>query len=950
MPQQYQPGQRWISDSEAELGLGTILTCDGRLLTLLYPASGETRQYSQRNAPLTRVRFAPGDEISHHEGWSMRVDQVEEHDGLLVYHGFQSNSQQCSLPETDLCNHIQFRLASDRLLAGQTDPLPWFELRYRTLQHRSQLQESELWGLGGARCQPIAHQLHIAQEVADRMAPRVLLADEVGLGKTIEAGLIIHRQLLSGRASRVLLIVPESLVHQWLVELLRRFNLHPTIFDAERVRVSDADNPFEDAQIALMSLNWIAHDKEAQQQLLAASWDIMVVDEAHHLRWHQQQPSDEYQLVEQLAAQTPGVLLLTATPEQLGQDSHFARLRLLDPVRFHDLAQLQQESESYQKLADAAEQLLEKQQLDPENQKLIEDFIGDSETRLVARAATGDTDAVNRLTRALLDRHGTGRVLFRNTRTALDNFPERHLHQYQMQLPDAYLVHHSKLEGMLYPELTFQANQQDENRQHWWHLDPRVDWLFELLGELKKEKVLLICSCSYTALDLEEALRVRTGITASTFHEGMTIVERDRAAAWFADDEYGAQVLLCSEIGSEGRNFQFSHHLVLFDLPLHPDLLEQRIGRLDRIGQQQPIQIHVPYFAGSSQQRLFEWYHQAHNAFLSTSPTAQALESRWREQVTPFLMQPEADEAAWQQLLESAKQSRRELTAQMHKGRDRLLEINSSGMGNGQRFIAAIEQQERSFELPIYMEQLFNAFGIHSEDHSDNAFVLRPSEKMLDASFPLGSAEAVTITYDRELALSREDMQFITWEHPMVQGGMDLVLSGSMGNSSVALLKNKAIKPGTVLVELIFVSEAIAPKHLQLARYMPAGIIRCLLDQKGRNLADKVSFDTLNAQLESVPRASAAKFARAQRDDLEKLVRQADQLLLPEHQQRTARARERFSNAMQDEINRLLALQQVNPSIRDDEISQLRQQLAQGLAVLDKAALRLEAVRVMVAG
>src|SRR5690554_7864506 len=101
MSLQYFPGQRWISDSEAELGLGTVLACDQRLLTLLYPASGETRQYSLRNAPLTRVRFAPGDEISHHDGWSMTVREVEEQNGLLTYHGFDSSNVNCSLPETE---------------------------------------------------------------------------------------------------------------------------------------------------------------------------------------------------------------------------------------------------------------------------------------------------------------------------------------------------------------------------------------------------------------------------------------------------------------------------------------------------------------------------------------------------------------------------------------------------------------------------------------------------------------------------------------------------------------------------------------------------------------------------------------------------------------------------------------------------------------------------------
>ena len=153
---QYQPGQRWISDSEAELGLGTILTSDGRLLTVLYPATGETRQYSLRNAPLTRVRFAPGDEITHFEGWKLTVQEVEDIDGLLVYHGFDAEHRPVSLPETQLSNFIQFRLASDRLFAGQIDPLNWFALRYHTLEHQSRLLQSSLWGLGGARAQPIA--------------------------------------------------------------------------------------------------------------------------------------------------------------------------------------------------------------------------------------------------------------------------------------------------------------------------------------------------------------------------------------------------------------------------------------------------------------------------------------------------------------------------------------------------------------------------------------------------------------------------------------------------------------------------------------------------------------------------------------------------------------------------------------------------------------------------
>ncbi|VXB69473.1 RNA polymerase-associated protein RapA [Pseudomonas sp. 8O] len=945
---QYQPGQRWISDSEAELGLGTILAEDGRLLTVLYPATGETRQYATRNAPLTRVRFAPGDEITHFEGWKLTVQEVEDVDGLLVYHGLNAQHQPVTMPETQLSNFIQFRLASDRLFAGQIDPLAWFALRYHSLEHNSRLLQSSLWGLGGARAQPIAHQLHIAREVADRIAPRVLLADEVGLGKTIEAGLVIHRQLLSGRASRVLILVPENLQHQWLVEMRRRFNLDVALFDAERFMESDASNPFEDCQLALVALEWLKDDEKAQDALFAAGWDLLVVDEAHHLVWHPEQASAEYALVEQLAEVIPGVLLLTATPEQLGQDSHFARLRLLDPNRFHDLQAFRAESSQYRPVAEAVQELLDQGKLSAQARDAIGGFLGDEGRALLDAIDTGDNEARARLVRELLDRHGTGRLLFRNTRAAVQGFPERELHPYPLPCPDEYLELPLGEHAELYPEVSFQAQDNVDEEQRWWRIDPRVEWLIDTLKMLKKFKVLVICAHAETALDLEDALRVRSGIPATVFHEGMSILERDRAAAYFADEEFGAQVLICSEIGSEGRNFQFAHHLVLFDLPAHPDLLEQRIGRLDRIGQKHRIQLHVPYLENSPQERLFQWYHQALNAFLATCPTGNALQHQFGPRLLPLL--ENGDDGEWQQLVDEATAERIRLEGELHSGRDRLLELNSGGAGEGEALVEAILEQDDQFTLPIYMEELFNAFGIDSEDHSDNALILRPSEKMLDASFPLGDDEAVTVTYDREQALAREDMQFLTWEHPMVQGGMDLVLSGSMGNTAVALIKNKALKPGTVLLELLYVSEVVGPRKLQLGRFLPPAALRCLFDANGNDLAVKVGFETLNDQLESVPRASANKFVQAQRDVLAKQINDAEAKVTPRHVERVAEAKRRLIAELDEELARLVALRAVNPSVRDSEIDALREQREQSLAMFDKAALRLEAIRVLVAG
>ena len=242
------PGQRWINNAELQLGLGTVLTVEHRTVTLLFISSNETRTYSRQTAPLTRVSFTAGDMIRSHDGRSLKVVSVKQEDGLLTYMGTDEAGHSIQLAEGELDSQVQLHRPAERLFTGQIDRDKWFELRYQTLQHLDRLAHSDLRGLIGARTSLIPHQLYIAHEVANRYAPRVLLADEVGLGKTIEAGLILHQQLLTERAQRVLIVVPETLLHQWLVEMLRRFNLQFSILDEERcVAIDDGneqDNPF----------------------------------------------------------------------------------------------------------------------------------------------------------------------------------------------------------------------------------------------------------------------------------------------------------------------------------------------------------------------------------------------------------------------------------------------------------------------------------------------------------------------------------------------------------------------------------------------------------------------------------------------------------------------------------------------------------------------------------
>ncbi|WP_313575124.1 RNA polymerase-associated protein RapA, partial [Pseudescherichia sp.] len=837
-------GQRWISDTESELGLGTVVAMDARTVTLLFSSTGENRLYSRSDSPVTRVMFNPGDTVTSHEGWQLTIDDVKEQNGLLTYTGtrLDTGETDVALREVLLDSKLVFSKPQDRLFAGQIDRMDRFSLRYRARKYQSEQYRMPWSGLRGQRTSLIPHQLHIAHDVGRRHAPRVLLADEVGLGKTIEAGMILHQQLLAGAAERVLVVVPETLQHQWLVEMLRRFNLRFALFDDERYAEAqhEADNPFETEQLVICSLDFVRRSKQRLEHLCDAEWDMLVVDEAHHLVWSEEAPSREYMAIEQLAERVPGVLLLTATPEQLGLESHFARLRLLDPNRFHDFEQFVEEQQNYRPVADAVAMLLAGKHLSDSELNTLSELIGEQDIEPLLQTANSDRDgaeaARQELVSMLMDRHGTSRVLFRNTRNGVKGFPKRELHTIKLPLPTQYQTAikvsgimgarksaEERARDMLYPEQIYQEFEGDTGT--WWNFDPRVEWLMGYLTSHRSQKVLVICAKAATALQLEQVLREREGIRAAVFHEGMSIVERDRAAAWFGEEDSGAQVLLCSEIGSEGRNFQFASHLVMFDLPFNPDLLEQRIGRLDRIGQAHDIQIHVPYLEKTAQSVLVRWFHEGLDAFEHTCPTGRTIYDQVHSDLIGYLAAPEETDG-FDELIKTCREQHEALKAQLEQGRDRLLEIHSNGGDKAQALAESIEEQDDDTGLISFAMNLFDIVGVNQDDRGENMIVLTPSDHMLVPDFPGLPEDGCTITFERDVALSREDAQFVTWEHPLIRNGLDLILSGDTGSSTISLLKNKALPVGTLLLELIYVVEAQAPKQLQLNRFLPATPVR----------------------------------------------------------------------------------------------------------------------------
>ncbi|WP_456296642.1 RNA polymerase-associated protein RapA [Vibrio sp. AK197] len=960
-------GQRWISDTESDLGLGTVVALDGRTVTLMFAASEENRVYARHDAPVTRVTFNVGDEVESQQGWFLTVEQVVEDSGVVTYVGTRSDTEQqgVELREIMLSHQIRFNKPQDKLFAGQIDRMDNFVLRYRALTNQYQQHRSPMRGLCGMRAGLIPHQLFIAHEVGRRHAPRVLLADEVGLGKTIEAGMIIHQQVLSGRAERILIVVPETLQHQWLVEMLRRFNLHFSIFDEERCveSVAEGENPFETQQYVLCSLNFLRKSRERYQQALDAEWDLLVVDEAHHLEWSQDNPSREYQVIEGLANSAPGVLLLTATPEQLGRESHFARLRLLDPDRFYDYHAFVEEEQQYEPVADAVAALFSGEELQNDAKNKITELLSEQDVEPLYRILSGEVSdeekaqARQELIDNLMDRHGTGRVLFRNTRAAVQGFPQRHVHLLPMEIPSQYttsmrvanmiggkISQEARAVKNLYPEEIFQEFEGEETS--WWQFDPRVNWLLDKITEKRSEKILVIASRASTALQLEQALREREGIRATVFHEGMSILERDKAAAYFAQEEGGAQVLICSEIGSEGRNFQFANQLVMFDLPFNPDLLEQRIGRLDRIGQARDIEVYVPYLEGTSQSILARWFNEGLNAFAETCPTGRTVYDQF--DTTLIEMLATGNTEALDDVIEQSSKLNKSLKAQLEQGRDRLLEMHSNGGERAHEIVERIAATDGDTNLVTFALSLFDTIGLNQDDKGDNALVVTPSEHMMVPSYPGLPYEGATITFERSTALAREDIHFISWEHPMIQGGIDLLMSEGVGTSAVSLLKNKALPVGTVLLELVFVVDAQAPKSSGISRFLPPTPIRLLLDQKGNDLSHQVEFDGFNRQLSPVNRHLASKLVTSVQPQLHHLIEVGEGLIEAKVDEVRQQAQRDMHSRLNAELERLQALKAVNPNIRDEEIESLDEQITTLNGYISRAQYQLDSLRVIV--
>jgi len=481
---------------------------------------------------------------------------------------------------------------------------------------------------------PLPHQLYALNRAMSRDRIRYLLADEVGLGKTIEAGLILRELKLRGMARRILVVAPKGLVRQWQAEMRLHFGedfqfIEPATLSAFRQWRSDEENLWRMHDQVICSLDSVkplegrrgwsleqlgTYNRERFEDLISASWDLVIIDEAHRMGGSTDQVA-RYKLGVALAEAAPYLLLLSATPHQGKTDQFHRLMRLLDRDSFPD-----ESSVSSERVRPFVVRTEKRVVIDAEGKPLFKPRI----TRMHPVAWQNHHASQQKLYEAVTDyvRHGYNqamaakqrhigflmilmqRLVTSSTAAIRATLEKRQavLDQPQPQLSlfeTADVDEWAELDGQTQVDLAVQTQGWEMEKAEVDTLlelarvteaqgtDAKAEALLELIYKLQQEesdpelKVLVFTEFVPTQAMLADFLESR-GFSVATLNGSMDLEARTRAQQSFSQD---VRILISTDAGGEGLNLQFCHVIVNFDMPWNPMRVEQRIGRVDRIGQ-----------------------------------------------------------------------------------------------------------------------------------------------------------------------------------------------------------------------------------------------------------------------------------------------------------------------------------------------------------------------------
>ena len=633
----------------------------------------------------------------------------------------------------------------ERLALGDLDDVDDFITRMNIL-HLLAIREAD--GLGaflGGRVRLFPHQLHVAERASATDPVRWLLADEVGLGKTIEASLILNRLVHAGKVNRCLVVAPETLTVQWLGELWRKYHQVFTLLDSERLGDVARDfgedfNPFELHRRTVISLEMLMARPHLTEQAVRAGIDLLVVDEAQHLRRPPGHPGEAgWRAVSPIAAEGRHVLLLSATP--LEDDAHgfFRLLQLLRPQEFpEDLSFETRLAEGTPLPACTSSTRrsdigglpprvgLPIELLSPKSAKL-RDAVEKAVRSLPAPNVVVQREKVDKVRRAL----ASGAAL--SAALGADDGGLRP----QLQAMDA--------------------------------ADARIEWLLAHAPTWRtaREKTLIFVANRETLEMVRTALSNRAHLASGVFHEELTSARRDTEVARFRELD-GPSLLVSTECGGEGRNFEFCKRLVLFDLPWKPSVVEQRIGRLDRIGRRIPVDIvyfRPPGGIGRDVVRLFEALGLFHEPLAGLETQLAHIEGALEE----IALDPDAslsDERFTALIAET-----REARTRIREAAYQQLHRDPYRAEMGPAILARVppELDELNQEVVVTASIGLGFTIAHPRGHRVFSIELG-NGSLVDGLPGVPGGSGYVGTFDREEAVANEAIDFFSSGHPLVEG------------------------------------------------------------------------------------------------------------------------------------------------------------------------------------
>jgi len=754
-PPPWQTGDRLIHRLNTDLGPGRVTAVAGRTLSVVFPLSGTSLRLTADPEALAPLVLRAGQRVVVEGDGSRGRLEKEREDGQ----GRLEDGR--ILPAASLWPVAVGISPLERLAAGDIDDVEDFANRLDALLLQRIRAARGLGSFLGGRIRLFPHQLYAAEQATRADPVRWLLADEVGLGKTVEACLVLNRLLHTGRAERVLVVAPATLTVQWLGELWRKYHQVFVLLDDDRLQDVAREygrdfNPFDAYRRVVVSMEDLVANPRLSEQAVAASVDLLVVDEAHHLRRPRGHPGNPpWRAVAPMAARNKHVLLLTATP--LEEDAHgFLRLvQLLHPDAFPGDF-------------DADEHLASGLPLPPCTTSTRRADIGGFPPRRHLPVSVHDPagwaalDALVESQRQLPVRAGGVWRKADRVRRALSS-------------PAALAAVLTDLD-------------QDLRRDcvHAGENDPRAAWLAGQAQEWKEagEKTLVFVADRETLIALKRTLETVGRIRVAVFHQDLAPGQRDIEVAQFRMGS-NLSLLISTECGGEGRNFEFCRRLVLFDLPWNPVVVEQRIGRLDRIGRDRDVEIitfRPPTGLAAAIARLYEelgLYAEPMGGLdreltlVEEGILAAAMAPQEAVDAARFLPLVRAVHAARARVRDAAYHElhrepyRAELAGSiLARVPARLDELNEEVVAGACRRLGFDAEQERG--------QRVWAVEFGSRALVDHLPGVAPGTRFLG-------------TFDRAEAVTREELDYFASGHPLVEGLLAELEDGARG--TVALLE-----------------------------------------------------------------------------------------------------------------------------------------------------------------